>query len=68
MRGILTTYTILFGVGGFLVRLIILFPISWVSDLIDYSSILLKIGFDNFLISAGGDDMYHVAFYCDFMT
>ena len=40
----------------------------YVSDLIEYEYILLKIGSDDIFVSAGGDDMYHVEFSCEFMT
>ena len=40
----------------------------YVSDFIEYAYILLDIGSDAVLISAGGADMYPVAFSCEFLT
>ena len=40
----------------------------YVSDLIEYASILLIIGMDDVPIYAGGDDMYPVEFTCEFLT
>ena len=57
MRGILTTSTILSGVGVFLGRLFFPPNILDVSDFIGYAYIFLKIGSDNVLISTGCDDM-----------
>ena len=39
----------------------------YVSDFIEYASILLNIGPDDLLIYAGGYDMYPVAFPCEFL-
>ena len=40
----------------------------YVSDFIEYVSIFLKIGTDDVLISAGGDDIYPVGFSCEVLT
>ena len=39
----------------------------YVSDLIEYESILLKIGPYCVLISARGDDIHLVEFYCELL-
>ena len=40
----------------------------YVSDLIEYASIFLKIGPEDVFISAGGDDMYPFELSCELMT
>ena len=48
---------------NFIELLIIFFPNGlYVSDLIEYVYILLNIGYDNFIISAGCDEMHPVEF------
>ena len=42
--------------------------VLYVSDLIEYASILLKIGSDGVLIYVGSDDMCPAAFYCELLT
>ena len=39
----------------------------YVSDLIEYASILLKIGPDDVLIYACGDEIYPIALSCEFL-
>ena len=40
----------------------------YVSDLVEYTYIFLKIGPDDVIISAGCDYMYPVAFSCELLT
>ena len=69
LRGILKTSPIWYSVVYFVGILTRFFPnCLYVSDLIEYSYIFLKISPDNILISASCDDMYLGAFSCQLLT
>ena len=68
LRGIFNISPIWSGVGGFVGRLISFSDCIYVSDLIEYESILLDIGSEDVLIYVGSYDMYPITFYSEFMA